>query len=128
MKKYIVLSLMLMLVVAFSYAQSTTGKGKLLRHVVLFSFKPTSTEADIDKVVASFASLPKQIKVIKAFEWGINKSPENFHQGFTHCFILSFSSEKDRDEIYQIHPAHKAFQEVLRPHMEKVFVVDYWAN
>jgi hypothetical protein len=128
MKKYIILSLMLMLITAFSYAQSTTGNGKLLRHVVLFTFKATSSQADIDKVVASFASLPKQIKVIKAFEWGINKSPENFHQGFTHCFVLRFSSEKDRDEIYQVHPAHKAFQQILSPHMEKVFVVDYRVN
>jgi hypothetical protein len=105
-----------------------TAKENLLRHVVIFKFKETSSKADIEKVITAFAGLPKQIKEIKSFEWGINESPENYHQGFTHCFVLTFASAKDRDEIYQQHPAHKAFQDVLKPHMEKVFVVDYWTR
>jgi hypothetical protein len=41
---------------------------------------------------------------------------------------LTFSNKKDRDEVYQKHPAHMEFQKVLGPHMEKVFVVDYKAE
>ena len=39
--------------------------------------------------------------------------------------VKSFKSEKDAAD-YQQHQAHKDFQTVLKPHMEKVFVVDYW--
>jgi hypothetical protein len=128
MRKVILASILLPLTIITSSTQSNTVKPSLLRHVVLFTFKASSSQQDIDKVVAAFAGLPKQISVIKAFEWGLNNSPENFHQGFTHCFILTFASEKDRDAVYQVHPAHKAFQQVLIPHMEKVFVVDYWVK
>jgi hypothetical protein len=48
-------------------------------------------------------------------------------QGFTHCFTLTFSSEKDLAD-YQQNPDHKAFQAVLKPHMDKVFVVDYFVE
>ncbi|MBY0432536.1 MAG: Dabb family protein [Cyclobacteriaceae bacterium] len=57
----------------------------------------------------------------------LNVSPENHHQGFTHCFVLTYHSEQDLAD-YQAHPANVAFQRVLQSHMEKVFVVDYWAD
>lgn len=97
----------------------------MLRHVVIFKFKESSSKASVDSVVKAFVTLKEKIPVIQKLEWGLNDSPENWHQGFTHCFILSFSNKKDRDEVYQVHPAHKEFQKVLGPHMEKVFVVDY---
>jgi hypothetical protein len=68
-----------------------------------------------------------QIKEIKSLEWGTNNSPENLNQGFTHMFFLTFKSEADR-AIYLPHPAHKAFGGVLGPHLDKVLVLDYWAN
>ncbi len=100
---------------------------KLLRHVVIFKFKDSSSAADIQKVADTFFALKKIVPQIVDMEWGINNSPENFNQGFTHCFMLSYKSEQDLAS-YQQHPAHKAFQEVLKPHMEKVFVVDYWVK
>ena len=103
------------------------SSGKLLRHVVLFKFKDTTTMADIAKVELAFRALPKKIKQIANFEWGKNNSPENLNQEFTHCFFVSFKTEKDR-EIYLPHPAHKAFVEILRPHLDKVLVIDYWAE
>ena len=106
-------------------AQNTNHSGQLLRHVVLFKFKDSASAQNIKKVETAFRALPKKIALIKDFEWGINNSPEKFNEGFTHCFVLSYRSEKDL-ENYQENPAHKAFQEVLKPHMEKVFVVDYW--
>ena len=103
------------------------SSGKLLRHVVLFKFKDTSTMADIAKVELAFRALPQKIKQIANFEWGKNNSPENLNQEFTHCFFVSFKTEKDR-EIYLPHPAHKAFVEILKPHLDKVLVIDYWAE
>ena len=99
---------------------------KVLRHVVLFKFKDTSTPDDIKKVEDAFRALPSKISAIKSLEWGTNNSPERLNQGFTHCFFVSFASEKDRDD-YLPHPAHKDFGTVLRPHLDKVLVIDYWA-
>ena len=100
---------------------------KHLRHVVIFKFKDSSSPEDVQKVADTFYALKGAVPQIVDMEWGINNSPENFNQGFTHCFMLSYKSEQDLAN-YQLHPAHKAFQEVLKPHMEKVFVVDYWVK
>lgn len=101
---------------------------RLLRHVVIFKFNDETTDEQVSRLNKSFAELPKHISVIHGFEWGLNDSPENFHQGFTHCYMLTFKSEKDRDNIYTPHPKHQEFVASLKPHLEKVFVVDYWAN
>ena len=100
---------------------------KMLRHVVLFKFKDGTTAADIEKVEAAFKNLPSKIKEIKDFEFGLNNSPENLNQGFTHCFFLSFESEADR-AAYLPHPDHKAFGAILTPHLDKVLVIDYWTG
>lgn len=108
-------------------AQTNAMKEKLLRHVVLFSFKEGSTDAQIKSVTDAFAELPKKIPQVKTFEWGTNNSPENLNQGFTHCFFVSFASEADR-AIYLPHPAHLAFIEILKPILDKALVIDYWAS
>lgn len=101
---------------------------KALRHVVLFKFKDEAPAEEVEKIHQSFQNLEKAIPQIQDFEWGMNDSPENFHQDFTHCYFITFNSEHDRDSIYTPHPAHQAFVASLQPHLEKVFVVDYWAN
>lgn len=103
-------------------AQTTSSQ---LRHVVLFKFKADASTAEIEKVEAAFKSLPSKIKEIRGFEWGLNNSPEGLNQGFTHCYFLTFSSEKDR-AVYLPHPDHKAFGALLGPILDKVLVVDYW--
>ena len=117
---------LIMLASTLSNAQSNPGS-KVLRHVVLFKFKDSSTPDDVKKVEAAFADLPKKISMIKGYEWGKNNSPENLNQGLTHCFLLTFSSDKDRDD-YLVHPDHKAFGKILGPHLDKVTVVDYWTE
>ena len=103
-------------------------KERLLRHMVIFKFKDDASEADVNRLNDAFLALPKAIPVIKDFEWGINDSPENFHQDFTHCYLVTFESEEDRDSVYTPHPEHQKFVASLQPHLEKVFVVDYWTN
>ena len=51
-----------------------SDNGKLLRHVVIFKFKDTSSPADVQKVADTFADLKKQIPQVADFEWGINLS------------------------------------------------------
>ena len=129
MKKFftfIITASLIILAATMSQAQSKT-ESKVLRHVVLFKFKDAATPEDVKKVEDAFADLAKKLPLIKGYEWGKNNSPENLNQGLTHCFLLSFSSEKDRD-AYLIHPDHKAFGKILGPYLDKVTVVDYWTE
>ncbi|ODS80334.1 MAG: hypothetical protein ABS46_14555 [Cytophagaceae bacterium SCN 52-12] len=100
---------------------------KMLRHVVLFKFKDSSSVEDVRSVEAAFRNLQNEIPEIKAFEWGTNNSPEGLDDGFTHVFFVSFTSEEDR-AVYLPHPKHKEFVEILKPHLDKALVVDYWAE
>jgi hypothetical protein len=124
MKRFLIVLSILLLIMSDATAQNSE---KLLRHVVLLKFKDSSSPTDIKKVEDAFRALPSKIATIKTFEWGTNNSPENLNQGFTHCFFVSFASEKDR-EVYLPHPEHKAFVSVLSPHLDKVLVIDYWTN
>jgi hypothetical protein len=101
--------------------------GTILRHVVLFSFKPDATADQVDAIVAGFAGLKDAIPGIAAYEWGTNVSPEGLNDGFTHCFTLSFGSAADRD-AYLAHPAHQAFVGTLGASLQRSLVLDYWAG
>lgn len=100
---------------------------KMLRHVVIFKFKDSSSVEDVKSVEDAFRNLQNEIPEIKGFEWGTNNSPEGLADGFTHVFFVSFESEEDR-AVYLPHPKHKEFVDILSPHLEKALVVDYWAE
>lgn len=120
------ITMLLAMVMFFSMNVLAQNKAnRLLQHVVLFKFKADAKPEDVKKVELAFKALKNQIKEIKAFEWGTNNSPENLNDGFTHCFLVSFASEKDR-EIYLPHPKHKEFVAMIGPYLEKALVVDYW--
>jgi hypothetical protein len=105
---------------------SANAAGKL-EHVVSLKFKAAATPEQIKAVEDAFRGLKQKIPEIVSLEWGTNVSPEKHDKGFTHCFILAFKSDKDRD-AYLVHPDHKAFGKVLGPVMEDVFVIDFWAK
>ena len=125
MKKIILIAVAFLTAILVTSAFSK--EPKMLRHVVLFKFKDDAKPEQVKQVEDAFRKLPSQIKEIKDFEWGTNNSPENLNQGLTHCFFLSFESEKDRD-AYLPHPAHKKFGTLLGPYFDKVIVLDYWVK
>lgn len=110
-----------------SPSNTTVEPEKVLRHVVLFKFRDDVLPEDVRMVENAFRELPVKIDAILDFEWGINNSPEGLADGFTHCFFLTFRDEAAR-EVYLPHPDHAAFGELLRPHLDKVLVVDYWTS
>ncbi|SRR5690606_24206365 len=110
-----------------SASKTMTDSDALLRHVVLFSFNDDASDSDIRRIEEAFSALPGKIPEIKDYEWGTNNSPEGLNDGLTHCFLVTFASEADR-AVYLPHPEHKAFVEILGPHLKKAVVVDYWAN
>jgi len=97
---------------------------RLLRHMVLFAFKEGTPEEKEADLVRAFRALPEKIPGILDFEWGTNVSPEKLAQGFSHCFLLSFRSEEERDR-YLSHPAHRTFSAAVRPYLADVLVLDY---
>ena len=100
---------------------------KVLRHVVLFKFKDQTSQEKLIEIENAFVALKGKIPEIQDFEWGTDVSVEGISKGFTHCFLLTFRSENDRN-TYLPHHAHKVFVELLEPHLDKVCVVDYWAK
>lgn len=100
---------------------------KVLRHVVMFKFKDSAADEQIQHVVDEFKALPKKIDVIQDFEYGSDVSTEKRAHGFTHCFLVTFRDEKGRDH-YLPHPAHQEFVKTLRPILDDVLVLDYWAE
>lgn len=108
-------------------ADSTDTPAQVLRHVVLFQFKDDATAAQIREIETAFCRLPSATDLIRDFEWGTNVSPEGLDQGHTHCFMLTFNTEADRD-AYLPHPAHEEFGKLLGPCLEKVTVIDYWTK
>ena len=106
---------------------SSASAAQKLQHVVCFKFKSSAATTDVKKVEEAFQALKKKIPQIAALEWGVNVSKEQRDKGFTHCFIVTFKSEKDRD-AYITHPEHKAFGGIVGPVLDDVFVIDFWAK
>ena len=105
-----------------------SAKSKIYRHVVFFKFHDRTGKKKVDAIVDAFRALCAGLPFVKGFEWGRNSSPENLDEGYTHCFIVTFGSAKDRD-AYLPHPAHQAFCKThLDPNLEKVCVIDYTPN
>jgi hypothetical protein len=113
-------------ILLLGFAANASAAGKLM-HVVAFKFKSTASPEDIKKVEQAFEKLKQQIPQVVTLEWGTNVSPEQRNKGFTHCFLLSFKSDKDRD-TYLEHPDHKAFGKIVGPVLDDVFVIDFWTK
>ena len=105
----------------------TEHQPSVLRHVVLFGFKETAAPEQIGAIEQKFRGLPEKINEIHQFEWGTDVSVEHLSQGYTHCFLVTFLTEQDRD-VYLPHPAHQEFVAALQPHLKQALVIDYWSK
>lgn len=97
-----------------------------MRHIVIFKYKPTATDDQIERVTGAFKDLQNKIPGIVAFEHGVNDSPENKNFGFTHVYTMTFEDAAARD-AYLPHPEHRKFGQLLGELeiLEDAFVVDY---
>lgn len=116
-------TLLTLLSIAMITASAIAADGPI-RHVVHFKFKKEATPELIKKVTDEFAALKAKVESVESLEWGTNSSPEGLDKGFTHCWIVSFKTAKDRD-TYLVHPAHKAFVGILMPILDEALVVDF---
>ena len=100
---------------------------KSLYHVVSLKFKDGASQEQIHEVEEAFAALKSKVPGVRTLHYGTNVSPEHLNKGYTHCFVLTFDSQKDRD-AYLVDPAHKAFGKTLGPVMGDVMVIDFWGK
>lgn len=105
-------------------AQAARAPRTHICHVVSFKFKDTATKEDIRKVEDAFHALKAKVPQVEKLMWGQNCSPEKLNKGFTHCWVLTFKSEKDRD-AYLVHPDHKEFGKLVGPYIADAFVFDF---
>jgi len=90
-------------------------------------FKESITTEQRAQVPQKFAELQDKIPYIVEFEWGLDVSVEGLNNGFTHIFILTFKSAKDRD-AYLVDNDHEIFKQWVFPLLDKVMVIDYWTK
>lgn len=107
--------------------------GNALKHVVMYKFKPETTPAQVQEVVAAFLGLRDKVNanagapgIILNIEHGTNTSQEGKSDGLTHIFVVTFSGAGGL-ETYLKHPAHDAYVQVVKDRREKVIVFDYLA-
>jgi hypothetical protein len=106
--------------------QEQTAMNKVLRHTVLFRYKPEVTAEQKAEVIVQFAALKDKIDTILRFEGGANVEGENLSDGFEHVFCVTFPDIAARD-AYLPHPAHKEFVGFVGPLLDKAIVADFWA-
>ena len=127
MRQLLILVTTLTLTSAMSLSTPASAAEKVLRHIVMYQFKPDVTPAQLQEVIDAFAGLPKKVNTIIGFEHGPNVSKEGKSEGFTHVFVVTFKNEKDLAD-YIAHPAHADYVKVVQGRREKVVVFDYWAD
>ncbi|MBN1392906.1 MAG: Dabb family protein [Sedimentisphaerales bacterium] len=98
---------------------------RLLRHVVLFEFKETATAEQIEETETRFREMAMGMKEVFDFEWGTDVSGSDRAQGFTHCFILTFTSKANLDK-YKTDPVHNELRAATQPYIKNMLVIDYW--
>ncbi len=108
-------------------SRAAEKEGRVLRHIVMYKFKDDCPPEHVQKVIDTFAGLPKKIDTIIGFEHGKNVSQEGKSEGLTYCFQVTFRDEQGL-QAYLKHPAHDEYVKVVGSCREKVVVFDYWAE
>jgi hypothetical protein len=98
----------------------------MIRHIVMFKLKefsdPSKKEKAAETLRNELLSMRNKIHVIREFEIGINFNPNPF--AFDVVINSTFENHQDL-EIYQGHPAHKAFIAFNKDYSVNKVIVDY---
>jgi hypothetical protein len=96
----------------------------VIRHVVLFQWKPGTSPAAIDEMFRELAGLKGKIPGLQQFEGGPYSSPEGLNKQWSHAFIMTFDSAASRD-TYLPHPEHERVKAMIGPHLADVIAFDF---
>ena len=95
-----------------------------VKHFGVFKFKSGVTAEQIATCFREMAGMVGRIPGLLDFHYGPYQSDEGLNDGFTHGFIMTFSSAKARDE-YLPHPEHERVKAIVVPCLERVIVFDF---
>lgn len=94
----------------------------MLHHIVLFKFKPTTTEAEVDRLEALLETLPDRIVEIQTYEFG--RDVLRSERSYDFALVSGFAN-MDCLRRYQVHPAHLEVLAHLKPLCEDIRAVDF---
>ncbi|KAH6651977.1 stress responsive A/B barrel domain-containing protein [Truncatella angustata] len=101
-------------------------------HIVMFKFKALVPADEVDAACQRMLALKTNCKhpeskeeYVKVSVGGLNNSPENAANGFTHAFISQFDNEKDRTYYLEGDPAHLSFVKSIGDILDKHQVIDF---
>lgn len=83
----------------------------MIRHILLWNYKPETTPEERARIEAELASLPDRVPALRQVEWGPVVGGRN--QSFSHGFIMQFDSMEALAE-YTTHAEHIKFSVPFR--------------
>ncbi len=94
----------------------------MLRHIVLFKWKPNVSREERDKLIADLKSLPLKIDVIRAYEVAedVLHEPRSFDLA-----VMALFDDVEMLRRYQAHPEHVPIATRLRESGVQSVAVDY---
>jgi hypothetical protein len=94
----------------------------MLTHVVLFKFKPGTTNEEIDKLAEGLGGLPQIIEEIREFRFG--EDVIRSERSYDLALVSSFD-DLDALQRYQVHPAHQEVVAHVKTIASGVVAVDF---
>ena len=95
----------------------------MIRHAVMFRFKPGTTPADISAIVEGLGGLPRAIPEIAAYQFGRDIGVNDGN--FDFAVVADFATT-DHYLVYRDHPLHRALiTERIAPHVEARAAVQF---
>ncbi len=95
----------------------------MIEHIVLFRFKPETSDATKTKIIQELLDLRSRIPSIRDISAGANFCDRS--KGYDYGLVVRFADRQGLDE-YQVHPDHqKVVVEWVRPNLAEILAVDY---
>lgn len=94
----------------------------MIRHIVMFRWKPSFTEAIEREWITGLEKLEGQIPGLLKLVHG----PDFLHtdKSWDHVIVADFATADDI-EVYNSHPAHEAIKPFSLPNVEQLAYVDF---
>jgi quinol monooxygenase YgiN len=123
----------LIMAVAPRAETAPAASAQVLKHIVMYKFKPEIAPEQVQEVVTAFLGLRDKLNanagapgIVLDIQHGLNTSQEGKSDGLKHIFVVTFENEAGL-AAYLKHPAHDAYVQVVKDRREKVIVFDYLA-
>ena len=97
-----------------------------VQHMVVVKFKSSVPQQRIDDLFAELRVFWSKMPGITYFAGGPYSSPEGLNQGYTHGFLVTFTSLAARD-AYLTHPEHQRVVNMILTMLDGVLAFDFEA-